>query len=56
MPSSKKQNINFNKNTEIKYPNNDNMFEGCSNGSLLELPMISKTIIYDYGQILKSEI
>ena len=56
MQSSEKQVQNFDKNTEIKYPNGDKAFVGCENGSVLELSMILKTTVHDSGKILKGRI
>ena len=40
------------KSTEIKSPEGDKIFAACTDGSLIELSMISKTIVYDDGRIL----
>ena len=39
------------KNTEIKYPQGDQLFIGNDEGSLIAYSMIKKEIVYDFGQI-----
>ena len=43
---------NFDKNTDIKYPNGSRLFFGCGDGSVQEFSMISETTVHDHGKIL----
>ena len=43
-------------NTDTNYPEGNKIFFGLSDGSLFKFSMISKTIVYDFGQILNDKI
>ena len=44
------------KHIEIKYPESCKLFFGCLDGSVKEFSMLSRTIVYDFGQILNYHI
>ena len=56
IPSFVDQVNNFFKSMDIKYPEGDQLFVGCSNGYLLKFSMIAKKNIYDFAKILNDHI
>ena len=56
MPSSKKQVLNPDEHTEIKYPDGDKIIVGDFEGRLLEFSMVEKKIVHDFGKIMNVNI
>ena len=56
MRSFKKQVLNSQKNTEIKYPEGDKMFAGFFDGSIQGFSMSPEITVDDYGQVSNNVI
>ena len=50
------QMISFNKIKEVKYPEGNRVFTGCSEGYLYEYSVTDKKVVHDFGQILNKTI